>query len=77
MQRRRRRHDDRQRDQVGERHADDGCRRQYDEFLARAIALLDQRSLGGIDVLVFGLLRGLPEEQVGEDRVPTATMVVK
>ena len=61
-------HDDRQRDQVGERHADDGVGADALEFLLRAVMLFDQRPLRRIDALVFGFLRGLPEEQIGRDR---------
>ena len=68
MQRRRGGDDDRQRDQVGERHADDGVGADAMEFLLRAIVLFDQRPLRRIDALVLGFLRGLPEEQIGRDR---------
>ena len=60
--------DNRQRDQVGECHADDGVGTNAIEFLSRAIVPVDQRLLARIDPLLFGLLRGLPEEQIGRDR---------
>src|SRR4029079_19531012 len=58
---------DRPRDQVGAGHADDGVGADAAKFLLRAILPLDQRPLARIDALVFGLLRGLPEEQIGRD----------
>ena len=60
--------DDRQRDQVGKRHADDGVGADPGKLHRRLERRLDQRLLVGVDALVLGLLRGLPEKQVGRDR---------
>jgi len=68
MQRGRGGENDRERDQVGERHADDGIGTDAMKFLLRAVMLVDQRTLGHVDALVLGFLRSLPEKQVGRDR---------
>ena len=56
------------RDQIGERHADDGIGADAVEFPLRTVMLFNQRPLRRIDALVFGFLRGLPEEKIGRDR---------
>ena len=43
------------------------ARMRWNSFCA-AVMLFDQRLLARIDALVFGFLRGLPEEQIGRDR---------
>jgi len=59
---------DRDRDQAGEGHPDDGIGADAVEFLLRPMMPLDQGPFSGIDSLVLGLLRGLPEEQIRRNR---------
>ena len=60
--------DDEQADHVRVAHPDIGIEAHPRDLRRRLLRRLEQRVRGGIDPLVLGLLRGLPEEAVGRDR---------